>query len=296
MLVAGSLGVATANELTELLDSAAEADYSGRQIVVTFLDGETRLEIVDVEHAGSLMMVGSDGSESLLGAGKLSGANRSGLTISSWNSSQMSERYAIGQIRPVSHLDRDATSIEILENGSTRMRLVFDDDTGTPMVNEIYQADGTLFRLTSMLKVDPVPTKLYSAAGHYSDDYAVLVPTARHDLPANAFGYHLADAYSSPDDSVQGFYSDGLFSFSLFEIEGSAASDRFEEASTMELDGRKYRRLINPGEMWITWRAAGNTFILVGDIPPDHLERVLAELPQPGTRNILSRLWQGLFG
>ena len=36
----GSMGLAIADEFDDLLDDAAEADYAGRQIVVTFFDGE----------------------------------------------------------------------------------------------------------------------------------------------------------------------------------------------------------------------------------------------------------------
>lgn len=296
-LLATSLGTATADELGELLTQAAEADYSGRQIIVTFLDGETALEIVEVEHAGSMMMVDSNGTQSLLGAGKLTESDSGGLTVSSWNTTvEMSDRYSVGPTESLRRLDRQATAIDIYENGLLRMRRVFDDETGTPLVTEVYGGDGRLFRLTSMLEIDRLPLTLYSGTYHDDGEYEVLLPTTRHDLRKEAAGYELADVYSGPDDSLQGFYSDGLFSFSLFQIEGAATSDRFEDAVAIEIADRRYDRLVNPGEMWVTWRSAGSTYILVGDLPPDHLERVLDELPKPGARNLFSRLWRGLFG
>jgi hypothetical protein len=36
--------------------------------------------------------------------------------------------------------------------------------------------------------------------------------------------------------------------------------------------------------------------VLVGDLPPDHLEAALGELPMPSRGNIFSRLWNGIFG
>jgi len=295
MLAAAAMAPAAADELTELLDSAAEADYAGRQIVVTFLDGETSLEIIEVEHAGSLTMVGAAGTESVMGAGKLS-VDGGGLAVSSWNSAKMSDRYTVDESGSVRRLGRDATAITILEGDQVRMRLVFDDATSTPLVTEVFDGSGQIFRLTSMLEVDPIPAKLYSAQGHYGNEFEVLVPTARHSLPPSAAGYDLADAYSGPDDSVQGFYSDGLFSYSLFVVDGRAESDRFSDAATIERDGLKYQRLVNPGEMWVTWKSGPKTYVLVGDLPPDHLEEVLDELPKPGRRNLISRLWSGLFG
>ncbi|MCP3974942.1 MAG: hypothetical protein GY720_10660 [bacterium] len=296
VLVVASVAPALADEFGELVESASEADFAGRQIVATFLDGETAFEIIDVEHAGSMMMTGSQGHESMIGSGKLSGGDGGAIAVSSWNSSQMSDRYEVGSSSPVKRLDREATAIEIHEDGMVRMRLVFDEVTGAPLVTEVFDGGGNLFRLSSMLEIDKIPGRLYSARGHYADEFEVLVPTSRHSLPAEAAGYNLADAYTGPTDSVQGFYSDGLFSFSLFLVEGSADSQRFSDADTVEVDGLKYRRLVNPGEIWVTWRANGDTYVLVGDLPPDHLEEVLDQLPKPGRRNLLGRLWSGLFG
>lgn len=296
LLVVVSLAPALADDFGDLMESAAEADFSGRQIVATFLDGETAFEIIEVEHAGSMMMTGPEGHESMIGSGKLSGGDGGAVAVASWNSSQMSDRYAIGPSSPVKRLDRQATAVEILEDGLVRMRLVFDEATGAPLVTEVFDGSGQLFRLSSMLEINKIPGRLYSAQGHYTDEFEILVPTSRHSLPMDAAGYNLADAYAGPDDSVQGFYSDGLFSFSLFLVEGSADSQRFSAADTIELDGKKYQRLVNPGEIWVTWRANGDTYVLVGDLPPDHLEQVLDELPKPGRKNLFGRLWSGLFG
>lgn len=292
LLVVASVAPALADDFGDLMESAAEADFAGRQIVATFLDGETAFEIIDVEHAGSMMMA----DESMIGAGKLSGGDGGAVAVSSWNVSQMSDRYEVGSSSSARRLNREATAIEILEDGKVRMRLVFDEATGAPLVTEVYDGGGGLFRLSSMLEINKNPGRLYSAQGHYADEFEVLVPTKRHSLPRDAAGYNLADAYAGPDDSVQGFYSDGLFSFSLFLVEGSANSSRFSDAATMELEGLKYKRLVNPGEIWVTWRAGGDTYVLVGDLPPDHLEEVLDGLPKPGRRNLLGRLWSGLFG
>jgi hypothetical protein len=292
----GSMAPALADDFSDLLHAAAEADYAGRQIVVTFFDGQTALEIVDIEHAGSMMMVSTEGNDSMIGAGRLSAGDRGGLTVSSWTSMQMSDRYEVGAQNATKRLGREASSVEILEDGQRRMRVVFDDTTGAPLVTEVYDREGKLFRLTSMLEVDEVPRRIYSSPGHLSDEFEVLVPTTRHSMPAGAAGYRLADVYAGPDDSLQGFYSDGLFSFSVFAVDGAAESDRFADSSVVEVQGLKYRRLVSPGEIWVTWKSAGTTYVLVGDLPPDHLDAVLGELPKPGRRNLFSRLWSGLFG
>ena len=61
-------------------------------------------------------------------------------------------------------------------------------------------------------------------------------------------------------------------------------------------EGGEYLQMVTPSEVWVAWRHDGSTFLLVGDLPPDHIVRVLSELPQPEGANLLSRLWRGLFG
>jgi hypothetical protein len=36
--------------------------------------------------------------------------------------------------------------------------------------------------------------------------------------------------------------------------------------------------------------------VLVGDLPPDHLVRILAELPVPEDGGLFNRIWHGIFG
>ena len=247
----GTIAPAFADEFDDLLDAAAEADYAGRQIVVTFIDGQAAFDIVEMEHAGTMMMVSAEGSDSMIGAGKLSAGDGDGFAVSSWTAMQLSDRYEVGARGETRRLGRDATSIEILEDGQRRMRMVFDDATGAPLVTEVFDGNGKLFRLRSMLEVDEIPHRIYSSPGHLSEEFEVLVQTAKHSMPTGAAGYQLADVYAGPDDSLQGFYSDGLFSFSVFTVEGAATFERFVDATVVEMQGLKYRRLVSPGEIWV---------------------------------------------
>ena len=68
--------------------------------------------------------------------------------------------------------------------------------------------------------------------------------------------------------------------------------DAARPLATVEL----YRRVVTPTSLWVHWDAPDHSYVLVGDLPPDHLTEVLAELPEPGRRNVLVRLWRRLFG
>ncbi|NIT65353.1 MAG: hypothetical protein GWM93_01485 [Gemmatimonadetes bacterium] len=128
------------------------------------------------------------------------------------------------------------------------------------------------------------------------DSYDVMLPVENSSLPPEAAGYVRADTYAGPDETVQAFFTDGLFSFSLFEVDADARLDRFEDAPTIEMAGSTYKRLVTPTDVWVSWESGDVAYVLIGDLPPDHLAEVLAELPVPKSKGLLSRLWSGLFG
>ncbi len=115
-------------------------------------------------------------------------------------------------------------------------------------------------------------------------------------MPASADGYSRLDVYRDQDGVVQAFYGDGLFSFSVFQLPGIQGEDRFAHATELALAGDRYEVLVHPTDLWVRWNSGGTTYLLVGDLPPDHLESVLRELPKPSGNDLLSRLWRGLFG
>jgi hypothetical protein len=115
-------------------------------------------------------------------------------------------------------------------------------------------------------------------------------------LPESVAGYRRADVYAAGRDSIHAFYSDGLFSFSVFESPRTGLPAAFERATVFEVSGKRYRRLVTPTSVWVHWDAPDRSYLLVGDLPPDHLMGVLQRLPAPGQRGFLVRLWRALFG
>lgn len=287
-------GVAAGDDLDEYLQRAAESDYAGSQIVVSIWDGRTETMVIDIEHAGSRFMVGSE--EHLVDAGTVvKNGGSSALSVAAWNR-YASDRYEAAEAVRVRRLGREAESVAIVEDGTIRARILFDVATGAPLATEIYDGGGRLFRLSAMTQFDATPRKIYAGVSPEADVYDVMVPVSVATLPKHAAGYTLADVYSGPDDVVHAFFTDGLFTFSIFEIEGDVTADRFEDAVTMEVRGARYQRFATPTDVWLQWTADDTSYVLVGDLPPDHLDDVLHELPKPSRPNLLERMWRGLFG
>jgi hypothetical protein len=186
--------------------------------------------------------------------------------------------------------------VTVEESDTVRARIWFDDQTGAALGSEVYDGDGELFRLSWLLDFDPNPRKIYTMMRESGVGYDVVVPAEAGSLADGVAGYVRVDSYAGPDDSLHAFYTDGLFSYSVFVIEGDIAAGPFVGADLMRVDGAEYRWLLTPSDLWVQWSGEGLTYVLVGDLPPDHLEQVLREMPRPSSGNLFARLWRGLFG
>jgi len=292
-VVATAVPAIAAEDLDDYLREAEQAEYGGRRIVVTVWDGESQAEIFTVIHTGDTMTV--NGGESIVGYGKLAGAPGGGVVIPEWSSSALSDRYTMDQPEAVRRLGREAVRIVVREGDTKRATIVLDVETSAPLATEVFDGDGALFRYSTMLDFDADPAPYVVARGA-DDEYEVMLPTEASSLPATAAGYRRADTYAGPNDSVHAFYTDGLFYFSIFELPEGARLGGLDDAAVVEVGGSEYRRLVSSDGIWVYWEGE-TAYLLVGDLPPDHLEQVLAELPQPkGKGNLISRLWRGIFG
>jgi len=153
-----------------------------------------------------------------------------------------------------------------------------------------------LFRLAALIDFEPGAV-LDMPEMPPLHSQTMVMPTAEPgSLPAEAAGYRRADTYAGPDETIQAFYTDGLFSFSIFESERGERPEAFDDATRFEVEGETYRRLVTPSHVWVHWQAPNRSYLLVGDLPPDHIEQVLTELPEPGNRGLFVRMWRRLFG
>lgn len=293
-----SIQGAGAAELEDYLTQADDATFAGRQATWCSYGGHTEFSVVSVEHAGSLVMVESAGYAEMVGGGRYSvvGEMSSGVAISDWSSASPADRYQTASALHETRLGREVIVVTIDEDDDVRARIWFDEETGAALGSEIYDGAGDLFRLSWMLDFDPNPRKIFTMMRDDVSTYDVVVSADAGDLADAVAGYVRVDTYAGPDDSLHAFYSDGLFSFSIFLIEGRAPAGPFTDADVMRVDGSSYRWILTPSDMWVQWDGDGVTYVLVGDLPPDHLEQVLAGFPSPSRGNILARFWHGLFG
>ena len=298
LVVVATVTGAGAIELEDYLAEAEEAAYAGRQATWCRYGGHTEFNVISIEHAGSLLMVEDAGSSQMVGGGKYSvaGETGGGIALSGWSTTALSERYVTASAVPETKSGRDVMLVTVEEDDAVRARIWFDSETGAALGSEVYDGHGELFRMSWMLEFDPNPRKIFTMMREQDSTYDVVVSADASDLPATVAGYIRVDSYAGPDDSLHAFYTDGLFSFSIFLVDGDLAAGPFGDAETMQVDGRDYRWLLTPSDLWLQWAGGGTTYVLAGDLPPDHLREVLRELPGPSQGNIFTRIWRGLFG
>ena len=280
-------------ELDDLLEDIEESEFSGTQIIITTWDGVTEVSVVVVDHNSDITTVEGGAGVTMLGRGRVlrSGAG-SGAAVSVWTDVD-SDRYRLVVGKSTVRRGREVQNVAIHEGSMLRARLTIDVESGAPLVTEIFDGSGRRFRYSAMLDFDP-----WSRGGLNRPAPLVFdmsTPVENYQIGAVA-GYERADTYSSPDESVYSFFSDGLFSFSLFEFDREANFGDDDTLEAFESNGANYHRRVTATEIYVTWQSGGQTFVLVGDLPPDHLAAVLDGLPQPRDRGLFSRIWSGVFG
>jgi hypothetical protein len=287
---------AMAADLSDYLAEASDANYGGEQATWCSFEGQTEFSVVSIEQAGSTIMVESGGNSEVLGNGKVAGVDSksNGVALADWSSIPLSDRYVTTSVASESRLGRDVSVVTVEEDGSVRARVWFDKDTGATLGSEVYDGNGDLFRLSWLLDFNPNPRQVYTVLG--ASAYDVVVTTDPGGLPESVAGYTLVDTYRGPSNSTHAFYSDGLFSFSVFRLDGEGVSSPFVDAKTMAKIPGDYRWILTASELWVQWSASGHTYVLIGDLPPDHLREVLGELPAASGGGLLSRIWNGIFG
>ena len=286
------------DDLAGYLESAMHAEFSGSGVVMCVWGVDSAATTYEITRTDGMSMVTGPDGEFMTHDGMTassSGADWYALEVSEWAAWNMSDRYRLGDPTPTERLGRSATEITVMEDDLIRARIVLDDASTVPLLTEVYNAAGEVFRMSALVEFEPDVPEMPHMPEEYVE-YDMLMPgEVSADLPEDVGGYTRTDTYGL-DSSTQSFYSDGLFTFSVFEAGRGAVPTDFRTATAFEVDGLQYRRIISPNNVWVQWSSPEHSYVLVGDLPPDHISEVLAGLPDPGTRGVMMRLIDRLFG
>lgn len=288
---------AVAADLDDVLTDAQDSTYTASRLIVSVWGGQTQVIKELVEHADGMEMVRRDAGWSMAGNGKYAsmGETPAGVAFLTKQTSVPSTRYTIHERAKVDHMSRPCRIVDVMEGDILRASLVVDDRSGALLIQEQFGGSGDLFRRTTL--ADFRAYRTYEAPMEEAEvPMEVVMPEDPALLPEDAAGYALVDAFSAPGGSEQGYFSDGLFRFSLFVLNGRTVVTGFEEPMTFVTGEGVYDMVATAQAVWLHWRDGENNYVLVGDVPPDHLRDILADLPAPDSDGMWGRWWQRLFG
>jgi sigma-E factor negative regulatory protein RseB len=110
-------------------------------------------------------------------------------------------------------------------------------------------------------------------------------------------GFRLAGRYDEGDDTLHLFYSDGLFTMSVFEQEGDLDPTGLPAgAESRTVDGRDVRQYRTPGGVVMVWQVDDIVYTTVSDAPVDQIDGVVADFGPSGSSSPFDRVTDFVLG
>ncbi|MEX1091724.1 MAG: hypothetical protein WEF28_01075 [Acidimicrobiia bacterium] len=293
--------VALAVDLDELLEESRSASYSAEQLISCSTPDGTRDALIELEQRGGEVRYGGKsetGPQVWSGYGgwvvQADGSVVDSATIAGDESvedeSLDADTYTVEETEEVSYLGRTSTRYVLLDDDVLRAELVVDLETGVLLMVTTFDGDGEPYCERRFVAFDPeAPEWEISEPGPGAE----LAVSSTSLLPENIGDFALLDAYVDDAGLTFGYYSDGFFSFAVFE---STVEIVLDEGVDHLVGGHRYSREFSPGQATYTWPVQGGGMALIGDLPPDLHDQVLEELPSPYDAGFFRRLWRNLFG
>jgi hypothetical protein len=165
-------------------------------------------------------------------------------------------------------------------DGSPAQRLFVDPDTGLLLAREVLGNDGRVERSVSMTQIDvggtPAPVQLPTDVQPEAARPLHSVPEGYRAPSSLGAGYELV-ARSRHPDGILLFYSDGIFSTSVFEQQGNLDWATLPAGGiTADISGNRTVRYDEPSGEALVWERDGVVYTTVSDAPSDVVEQTVA--------------------
>ncbi len=289
---------AMAADLDELLTRSQDATYSAEQIISCSTPDGVRDAVVRITQTGGEMTVSSNVTDDVQvasGAGTWRLRQDGGLVaeaaVGAGSQEKSDPLYTVQEERSVEYLGRAAMSYLLVREGEPKAELVFDDETGALVEAVTYTIGGEVYCERRFVSIDTDVTASDAPAPSQAGTAPVSIDGL--GLPEEVSGFELLDQYEDEDGLRFAYYSDGFFSFAVFE---TPVVVQLPESTEVELGSGEYDRAFTAGQVTFVWETRDGGMALVGDLPPDLHEAVLVEMPHPEDPGFLRRWWRNLFG
>jgi MucB/RseB N-terminal domain len=202
--------------------------------------------------------------------------------------------------REVDAIDRDDDLI--------RERLYLDASTNLLLRREQLDRRGRTVRAVGFTSIGETADVFFGAAAadalRVPDRTTAREPrvleevTAPFRAPGSAGDrFRLVGRYDEPDDTVHLFYSDGLFSVSVFEQEGELDQGGLPAgAEPRTVDGHDVHQYRTPSGVALVWESDDIVYTTVSDAPLDQLDALIADLGPESSPSTVTRVTNFVLG
>jgi hypothetical protein len=296
--VLGSIAVpGYAQDLDEWLDRAADAEFEGRQVTICNTPDGRLSDVVDVAQKDGMVAVGAPEGPVVFrsatvdpgGVGAVSGGSTESGPAESGRA-DLAARYSVSVRADATFMERSVDVVDVLDGDRVRVSYLFDEETGAVLHSEVRHADGSSYCTTQFIEFR---TRTDLAADAPADGQAEASDGL--GLPARLADFIRLDLYTGPNGSTAGFYSDGVFSFTIITADRRIEVAEMRNAPEATIDGHDYARRYSAGQVVYEWESKQGGYVLIGDLPPDLHGEVLADLPAPGKPSFIVRMWRRIF-
>jgi MucB/RseB N-terminal domain len=193
-------------------------------------------------------------------------------------------------------------------HGKIRERLYLDESTSLLLRREQLDARGRSVRAVGFTSISGPPGTFIGAlpagAPHPPAHSTNRQPRVLHDVaaPFRAPGgagdrFRLVGRYDEAHDTLHLFYSDGLYSVSVFEQKGDLDPTGLPAgAEPRTVDGRDVRQYRTPGGVVMVWQSGDVVYTTASDAPVDQIDQIVADFGPSPSANALARVTNFVLG
>jgi negative regulator of sigma E activity len=255
--------------------------------------------VVRIEQSKGTLRFSSTVSEDVevsAGAGGWTLSSHGGVvesaSVSGSEPDESADLYVVEDAGIVEFLGRDAAAYRLVRDGELRALLVLDEETGALVSVTTLNADGSAYCIRRFISFDTSDPG-GGTTTMLGDEETAQPKSIETSLPEEVSGFTRLDLYEDADGLVFAYYSDGFFSFAVFETPTVVA---LPEGVSFAIEDKSYQRSFTAGQATYVWETRDGGMALVGDLPPDLHEAILGALPSPEDPGLFRRLWRRLFG
>lgn len=290
--------VATATTLDDVLERSREAAYSAEQMISCTTPDGFRMALARVKQKGSSISIASSSDatqEIAIGPGFWTRTGEGGVVDEATvegGAREVLDIYQVEDLGAQSFQGRGAIGYRLIRDDLVRGEVVLDDETGAMVRVTTFDSEGATYCVRRFVSFDPNAPEMLARE---------VVPDAELDftqdptssLPEEVAGFTLLDSYVDVGGIRLTYYSDGFFSFAIFQTPNRV---ELGEAIQVDFEGFRYRREFTPGQVTYAWEVREQGMAMIGDLPPDLHHAVLEAMPRPEDFGFLQRFWRNIFG